>query len=67
MWPFKGKKQRIITRRYKAVTASGAQRKMEKDANKLAAQGYRLVSSQDKGRSLAVNHGDVFATYELSD
>ncbi len=44
-----------------------ASRKMEANANRMAAKGYRLVSVADKRRKLAVNHRDVFATYELAE
>lgn len=67
MWPFSRKPRRIVTRRYRAILEGSARRKMEKDANRLAAKGYRLVNSQDKSHKLAVNHGDIFATYELVD
>jgi hypothetical protein len=65
MWPFKRKPQRIVVGRYRAVLEGSARRKMEKDANKMAEKGYRLVSAEDKSHKLAVNHGDIFATYEL--
>lgn len=67
MWPFSRKPKRIVVRRYRAVTEGGARKKMEADANRMAEKGYRLTSSQDKSHKLAVNHGDVWATYELTD
>lgn len=66
MWPSKGKPKHIVVRRYRAITEGGARRKMEKDANRMAERGYRLTSTQDKSHKLSVNHGDVFATYELT-
>jgi hypothetical protein len=65
VWPFNRKPKRIITRRYRSILEGSARRAMEKDANKLAAKGYRLVSAADKSHKLAFKHGDIFATYEL--
>lgn len=67
MWPFKGKPKRIVVRRYRAFLEGGARRKFEKDANKMAAKGYRVMNSADKSHKLAINHGDIFVTYELVD
>jgi hypothetical protein len=67
MWPFEGKPKRIIVKRYRATLEGSASRKMEANANRMAAKGYRLVSVADKRRKLAVNHRDVFATYELAE
>lgn len=60
-----GKKKKVIIRRYRALTEGGARKEFEKDANKLAEQGYRPVQSADKSHKLAVKHGDIFVTYEL--
>jgi uncharacterized protein YkuJ len=67
MWPFSGKPKRIIIRRYRALTEGGARKQFERDANKMAEKGYRATQSADKSHKLAVNHGDIFVTYELID
>lgn len=64
-WPFGGKKKRIIVRRYRALTEGGARKAFEKDANKLAKDGYRPLSSADKSHKIAFHSGDIFVTYEL--
>jgi hypothetical protein len=60
-----GKPKRIIVQRYTALTLGGARKKFEADANKMAEKGYRATQSADKSHKLAVNHGDIFVTYEL--
>jgi hypothetical protein len=62
---FSRKPKRIVVRRYRALTERGARSQMERDANKMAEKGYRLTSVADKSHKLAVQHGDIFATYEL--
>jgi hypothetical protein len=38
---------------------------MEKDANRMAHRGYRVMSMQDKGHLFGPQRGEVIATYEL--
>ena len=57
--------KRIVVRRYRAVLQESARCKMEKDANKMAENGYRLVNSADRSHLLSPRHGDVWATYKL--
>jgi hypothetical protein len=59
MWPFKRKPKRIVVRRYKTFTKGGAQKELERDANKMAERGYRLTSTQDKGHMLGPQRGEA--------
>lgn len=65
MWPFKGKSKKIIVRRYRALGERSARRKFERDANRMAKRGYRIMDSADKSHKWAMQHGDIFVTYEL--
>jgi hypothetical protein len=65
MWPFSRKPKRVVVKRYKAFSKGGAQKSMEKDANRMARRGYRVMSMQDKGHLLGPQRGEVIATYEL--
>ena len=59
----KGKK-RIVIRKYTALTEGGARKEYEKDANRLAQEGYRPTSSVDHGRGNWIGV-QMMVTYEL--
>lgn len=62
-----GRKKKIVVRRYRGITPGGARKKFEKDANKLAKQGYRPTNTTNSSRSWfgTSTSGEFIVTYEL--
>lgn len=59
-----GGKKHVIIRKYTAMTEGGVRKQYEKDANKLAQQGYRPTATADHGRGNWVGV-QMMVTYEL--
>jgi len=65
-WPFGGgKKQKVLVRRYHALSERGARKDYEKDANKLAKDGYRPTNTVDHAAGRSGWGGEIIVTYEL--
>ena len=61
-----GGKKKILVRKYSALTTGGVRKDFEKDANKLAAQGYRPTGTADHNRAGWAGT-QMVVTYELVD